>query len=143
MPQQILHPCLPTLLWLLLHALQRIIGHAIPTPTGYQMVLQLEATSAAAELHSRGWRPAWHAALRLGAQLASAVAALHDAGYVHRDIKPANVLLNADRTEARLADLGLAAAVAELAVGGVAHAKPTGGFHKQHMVRRVDADRYS
>lgn len=103
------------------------------------MVLNLEASSAAAELHSRGWRPAWHAAVRLGAQLASAVAALHSAGYVHRDIKPANVLLNVDRSEVRLADLGLAATVAELAEGGVAHAKPTGGFHKQHMVRSIRA----
>lgn len=98
-------------------------------------MLALEHTNAAAELHSCGWRPAWPTVLALGAQLASAVAHIHAAGYVHRDIKPANLLLDEARAGARLADLGLAAPAAELAGGGVAHAKPTGGFHKQHMVR--------
>jgi serine/threonine protein kinase len=103
-------------------------------------VLALEATNAEAELHGAGWRPSWPQLLPLAAQLAAAVAHMHAAGYVHRDIKPANMLLNQQRSVARLADLGLAAPAAELASGDVAHAKPTGGFHKQHMVGGVGCD---
>lgn len=97
-------------------------------------MLQLEASNAGEQLHTHGWRPSWAGVLRLGAQLAAAVAHIHAAGYVHRDIKPQNLLMDGARRHARLADLGLAAAAAELAEGAVAHAKPTGGFHKQHMV---------
>ncbi|KAL4860264.1 Protein kinase and PP2C-like domain-containing protein [Chlorella vulgaris] len=117
--------------------LVRLLGARL-LPPGYQLVLQLEATSMAAELHRSGWRPHRSLQLRLGAQLAAVVAHMHAAGYVHRDIKPANVLLNASRDTARLADLGLAAAAAELAAAAASHAKPTGGFHKQRMVGTLE-----
>ncbi|PRW58969.1 kinase and PP2C-like domain-containing [Chlorella sorokiniana] len=115
----------------------RLLGARL-LPPDYLAVLALEHTNAAAELHSAGWRPRWPAVLSLGAQLAAAVAHIHAAGYVHRDIKPANLLLDEQRSTARLADLGLAAPAEELASGGVAHAKPTGGFHKQHMVGTLE-----
>jgi serine/threonine protein kinase len=59
-------------------------------------------------------------------------------GYVHRDVKPANLLLDASCATARLADLGLAAGLAELAEAAqnVPGVKPSGGFHKQRMVRK-------
>lgn len=44
---------------------------------------------------------------RLGTELASCLAYLHQLGVVHRDIKPANVLLGGDG-RARLADFGIA-----------------------------------
>lgn len=45
--------------------------------------------------------------IRLAAQLASGLDALHRAGIVHRDVKPTNVLLD-DAGDAALADFGLA-----------------------------------
>lgn len=55
-------------------------------------------------------------ALRLTAEAARGVAALHEAGVVHRDIKPSNVLIGTSRDGAErvlVADLGLAKALAQ------------------------------
>lgn len=49
----------------------------------------------------------WETTLRLGSQLAGALAAAHDAGVTHCDLKPANVLTTTDGTP-QLADFGIA-----------------------------------
>ena len=54
-------------------------------------------------------------AIGLAIELASGLAAAHEAGIVHRDVKPANVLLTT-RGEVRIADFGLAKLVDKTAL---------------------------
>lgn len=71
---------------------------------------------------------------RLGAELADALAHVHDGGVVHRDVKPANVLLG-DGTRARLADFGIAKAVDAGAITGVGTVIGTAAFLAPEQAR--------
>jgi serine/threonine protein phosphatase PrpC len=120
-------------------------------PPDYMVILQLEATNAANELYSfpapARLVPGWSVALNLGAQLAAAVAHLHDLGIVHRDIKPANVLLSQDFSHCRLADLGIAykqdvdERLSDAAKSSKEHSlpqKPSGGYRKRAAIGTLE-----
>jgi serine/threonine protein kinase len=72
--------------------------------------------------------------LRIGADLADALAHVHAGGIVHRDLKPANVLLASDGRP-RLADFGIARALDGTAVTGTGFVVGTAAYLAPEQVR--------
>ena len=94
-------------------------------------------------LHPRGWRfrllhssgrtLARAAAAAICADVAAAVAHLHERHVVHRDIKTDNVLVS-DSSRCVLTDFNAAEALERIAADIVVQARPSGGFFKQFVV---------
>ncbi|KAA2264645.1 protein kinase [Solihabitans fulvus] len=74
----------------------------------------LPSKSLSAVLSERGTLPPREVA-RIGTQVASALAAAHNAGIVHRDVKPGNVLLGDDGT-VKITDFGISRATGDVTV---------------------------
>jgi eukaryotic-like serine/threonine-protein kinase len=77
----------------------------------YVVMELLHGTSLSQRLRA-GALP-WRSAVRIGAEVAAALAAAHSRGLVHRDVKPANVMLTA--SGAKVVDFGIAAVVGDAA----------------------------
>lgn len=80
----------------------------------YLIMQFLPSQSLQAIIDARGALPPAEVA-RIGAEIASALAAAHRAGVVHRDVKPGNVLIAEDGV-AKLTDFGISRALGDTAL---------------------------
>ncbi|MBF6331330.1 protein kinase domain-containing protein [Nocardia transvalensis] len=74
----------------------------------------VDAPSLAALMREKGPLDPQEVA-RIGAKVAGALAAAHDAGIVHRDVKPANILVS-DSGTVKITDFGISRAVGDVTV---------------------------
>ncbi len=74
----------------------------------------LPSQSLASMISDHGVLPPLEVA-RIGAQVASALAAAHMAGIVHRDLKPGNILLG-DNGQSKITDFGISRAIGDVAI---------------------------
>ncbi|CAK0781962.1 hypothetical protein CVIRNUC_005517 [Coccomyxa viridis] len=113
-------------------------------PPDYMLVMELEGDNLAYKLHQEGWRPSWPQVARIALGLASALAAIHAAGILHRDVKTGNLLMSRDGGAVKLGDFGIAELAADLEAQQhdrsslVGRGKPSGGFHKRHLVGTLE-----
>lgn len=88
--------------------------HAVDEAAGLPfIVMEYVAGGSLQDWLDRHGPPDWRDAARLGAEVASGLAAAHARGLVHRDIKPSNILLQTEGVaagpgSARICDFGLA-----------------------------------
>src|SRR5205823_3562325 len=77
------------------------------------LIMEFVAGGSLQDYLDRCGPPDWTEVARLGAEIASGLAAAHARGVIHRDIKPSNILLQRDELfqeigVARIGDFGLA-----------------------------------
>ena len=108
---------------------------ACALPPNYSMILSLENSSYYDALYDEGYRPDWREVMKLGRQLSSAMAHVHDRGILHRDIKTRNILRGTDGN-AKLIDFGIAKELGRASLD--TRQQPSGGFHKRRMLGTLE-----
>jgi serine/threonine protein kinase len=78
-------------------------------------------------------------AIRVGAQISSALAGAHRAGIVHRDVKPANILVAEDGT-AKITDFGISRAIGDVKLTATGEIAGTPAYLAPEVARGEDAD---
>ncbi|WP_410564472.1 serine/threonine-protein kinase [Amycolatopsis sp. cmx-4-61] len=78
-------------------------------------------------------------AIRIGAQISSALAGAHRAGVVHRDVKPANILVSEDGT-AKITDFGISRAIGDVKLTATGEIAGTPAYLAPEVARGEDAD---
>ncbi|GLZ52455.1 serine/threonine-protein kinase [Actinomycetospora sp. NBRC 106378] len=96
----------------------------------------LPSRSLAAVLAERGPLPPFEVA-RIGAQIADALSAVHEAGIVHGDVKPGNVLITDDGI-AKLTDFGVSRASWDTTATGGGLVAGTPGYFAPEVARGGD-----
>ena len=97
----------------------------------------LPSRPLSAVLRDRGTLPVDEAA-RIGAEVASALAAAHQVGIVHRDVKPGNVLIAEDGT-ARISDFGISHALGDVTLTSTGLVSGTPAYLAPEVARGEDA----
>ncbi|RSD19146.1 serine/threonine-protein kinase [Amycolatopsis eburnea] len=77
-------------------------------------------------------------AIRVGAQISSALAGAHRAGVVHRDVKPANILVSEDGT-AKITDFGISRAIGDVKLTATGEIAGTPAYLAPEVARGEDA----
>jgi serine/threonine protein kinase len=77
-------------------------------------------------------------AIRVGAQISSALAGAHRAGIVHRDVKPANILVSDDGT-AKITDFGISRAIGDVKLTATGEIAGTPAYLAPEVARGEDA----
>ena len=78
-------------------------------------------------------------AIRIGAQISSALAGAHRVGIVHRDVKPANILVSDDGT-AKITDFGISRAIGDVKLTATGEIAGTPAYLAPEVARGEDAD---
>lgn len=76
---------------------------------------------------------------RIGAKVAAALAAAHEAGIVHRDVKPANILV-ADNGTVKITDFGISRAVGDVTVTSTGFLAGTPAYLSPEIARGEDPE---